>query len=425
MQFSHLNTLVSKDIKHNHVPMLIGEPGIGKSSWVEAFARDVLQSVCFTLPVNQLADKADLTGCRLVPVYEEAKDADGNTVYNDDGTPKTTIVDYEQKFFPHTVIRKAITYALEHPNETPVLFMDEINRTTPDVTSEALSIPTLRSIGDRKLPDNLRVIIAGNDKGNVVSLDTASVSRFVNYRIEPDVPTFLAVNPQLNVYVANVLRKNPSLIYCTPVKIDTAPDPNAQNNNNNNNQAAQNIDEADFDMDEGVEQFTTPRTITATSKWLDEYNYDDLMIMMNTPIGTGNLLQEALVAHAGYTPFTLALLQEIVNSGATQQTQQTQIVRPASYQACKNAGTIDQINAIVTNISDQEKSQLLTYCLYDRNDNGNIIRAIAPALNNIQPQDMQNIISLNQNRGLDNGNLVSLQQTQAPITQIFSMMNII
>lgn len=47
------------------VPALMGEPGIGKSSFVENVARRT-NTTCFTLPCNLLADKADLTGARLV-----------------------------------------------------------------------------------------------------------------------------------------------------------------------------------------------------------------------------------------------------------------------------------------------------------------------------------------------------------------------
>ena len=195
MTFENLDLLVPADLDANKVPMLIGEPGIGKSSWVEALARR-MGTQCFTLAVNQLADKADLTGARLVPVQKP----DGST-------------DYEQVFFPHQVINQAIAYAEEHPAETPILFLDEINRTTPDVTSEALSIPTARSIGNRKLPMNLKVLTAGNDKGNVQSLDQASITRFVLYRVQPDIATFLAVNPDLSPYVVNVLKKNPGFLF--------------------------------------------------------------------------------------------------------------------------------------------------------------------------------------------------------------------
>ena len=143
----------------------MGEPGIGKSSFTEALA-EAMDTKCFVLPVNQLADKADLTGARLVP-YEQA-----------DGTTS-----YKQVFFPHQVIMDAIDYAVANPREWPILFLDEINRTTPDVTSASLSMPTMRAIGSIKLPSNLRLMIAGNDKGNVTTLDEASLSRFAIYHV--------------------------------------------------------------------------------------------------------------------------------------------------------------------------------------------------------------------------------------------------
>ena len=144
-----LMKLVDADIENGLIPMLLGEPGIGKSSWVEALGQRNCTAV-FVLPCNQLADKADLTGARLVPI---------------EGTNE-----YKMVFYPHSVIMDAIMYANEHPREQPILFMDELNRTTPDVTSACLSIPTQRKIGDKRLPQNLRIITAGNDKGNITSL---------------------------------------------------------------------------------------------------------------------------------------------------------------------------------------------------------------------------------------------------------------
>ena len=66
------NTLmlcVKKDLEKNLIPMLLGEPGIGKSSWLQNLA-NLMHTKCFTLACNQLADKADLTGARLVPVTD-------------------------------------------------------------------------------------------------------------------------------------------------------------------------------------------------------------------------------------------------------------------------------------------------------------------------------------------------------------------
>ena len=193
-----LMKLIDADIKAGLIPMLLGEPGIGKSSWVEALGQRNATKV-FVLPCNQLADKADLTGGRLVPI---------------DGTDEFKMV-----FYPHAVIMDAIRYAEEHTHEYPILFMDELNRTTPDVTSECLSIPTLRSIGSKKLPKNLRVIVAGNDKGNITSLDEASISRFVLYHVAPDVDTFLGLDANLNPFVKQVLLDHPETIFCKKIRM--------------------------------------------------------------------------------------------------------------------------------------------------------------------------------------------------------------
>lgn len=167
-----LVTTTVKLLDANRVPALMGEPGIGKSSFVEDVARRT-NTRCFTLPCNLLADKADLTGARLV--LDE----------------KTGV--WSQKFFPHSVISQAIEYAKGNPNEQPILFLDEINRTTSDVTSGTLTLVTLRRISDEDLPKNLRIIVAGNDKGNVTALDDASVSRFAIINVAPDASTLIEV----------------------------------------------------------------------------------------------------------------------------------------------------------------------------------------------------------------------------------------
>lgn len=84
--------IVLHDLKQKvkNIPMLIGDVGIGKSSWVEKTVAKRLHTKAFTLPCNQLADKADLTGGRLVPVT----DANG------------AILTYEQVFYPHEAIRR-------------------------------------------------------------------------------------------------------------------------------------------------------------------------------------------------------------------------------------------------------------------------------------------------------------------------------
>ena len=68
MKFNNtLMDCVRADVTESLIPMLLGEPGIGKSAWVEDLANR-MHTKCFTLACNQLAEKADLTGARLVPI---------------------------------------------------------------------------------------------------------------------------------------------------------------------------------------------------------------------------------------------------------------------------------------------------------------------------------------------------------------------
>lgn len=396
MKFENLDKLIVNDIKNNNVPMLVGEPGIGKSSWVEGLA-DKLGTRCFVLAVNQLADKADLTGCRLVPTGKKNRNGED---------------DYMQVFYPHTIIRQAIDYAEAHPDETPILFLDEINRTTPDVTSEALSIPTARSIGDHRIPDNLKVMIAGNDKGNVSSLDKASITRFVLYHIEPDVATFFNVNKDLNPYVRAVLKKNPAYIYTESVIAGTG--------DNDND------DVFEVEFDDSMEQISTPRTITSVSRWLNGFSYEELRELLETTSGETNLLQEALVAHCGNTPFTMAVLEEILKSNLIPVTQSTLSIpsEPAKYKVIKNIGTRAEAVDYIFKMSEAEKSEMLVYLLYDKTDNQEIISIIAPAITSLQPKDVSMITNLSANHGLDKSNLDALLGQNCLIVRLLRMLNL-
>lgn len=405
MKFENLNMLVPRDLAENNVPMLIGEPGIGKSSWVEAFTASVLHTRCFCLACNQLADKADMTGCRLVEV----------------GTKPNGEKDYAQVFYPHKVIRDAIKYAEAHPDETPVLFLDEINRSTPDVTSEALSIPTMRSIGDNRIPDNLKVIIAGNDKGNVCAMDKASVTRFVLYRIEPDAGTFLTVNKNLSPYVVNVLKKNPSYVFMDAVTVSASAGTDGKDDEDNDEDAFE------VEFDESLDQMTTPRTITSVSRWLNGFAYDELMTMLNTQSGENSLLQECLIAHCGNTPFTMALLEEIINASPASSNSAgvVAITEPPKYRVIHQARTRDELQEQIDKLSDDEKSEMLVYAIYDQTDNAQLITMLAPSMTGgIKPRDMANLTQLSMNHGLDRANLDVLMNQNCQIVNLLKMINL-
>lgn len=413
-----LTTFVAKDLTHGNIPMLLGEPGIGKSSWVEGLAR-AMHTKCFTLACNQLADKADLTGARLVPVTVDKKVPDGNGGFTVE--QKQT---YKQVFYPHAVIHDAIEYAKANPRETPILFLDELNRTTPDVTSEALSIPTLRKIGSAELPVNLKVVTAGNDKGNVTVLDEASISRFVLYHVEPDKDTFVQVNPELNVYVKAVLDKNPNLLFCKRIVAVTQQDDDQNGNGGKNGNDLQAIEEIIGDV-EDMSQLTTPRTITAVSRWLNQFDNNELITLMNTPGSeeTQNILQEGIEGHVGQTNFAALLLAEIANNvmNTNNQSNALSVPKPGAYDAMKACADMTSLNAFVQSMTDADKSGCIVYALWEKADNANFLKALAGATSTLTGPDMLLVGQLATTDQLDPENVAALMATKTALTAMLSV----
>lgn len=365
MKFDNtLMEVVKKILETNHVPMLLGEPGIGKSSWVEELG-NLMHTKVFVLACNQLSDKADMTGARLAPVGKTiTTNADGST---------TEEVDYAQKFFPHIVVKEAIEYAKANPTETPILFMDELNRTTPDVTSEALSLPTLRSLGNVSLPDNLRIITAGNDKGNITALDEASRTRFVLLHVAPDVDTFINVNPTLNEFVQKVLVAHPEAIFGRGMPATLS---GGQQKDDDDDDTSYNIEDIYMDDGEDMSQLTTPRTISSVSDWLNQCDNNELKMYLATLTQNGDgetvsLLQEILEGHTGKTVFTALLLAEITSGINTVNTQSKKfnIPKPRVYDQLIAQPTHDALNDFVATMSDSDKSGCLVYALSDNNPN--------------------------------------------------------
>lgn len=297
LKFSQAFPLIKATLASGKTPALLGEPGIGKSSLVEDLSKEFKTEV-FTLPVNQLADRADLTGVRMVK------------------NEKTGI--YRQEAFPHSTIMDAIEYADAHPDEFPILFLDEFNRATPDITSSILSFQTLRRVGTINLPDNLRLIVAGNDHGNVTSLDQASISRFTLYNVKPDIETFMSVQP-LNPYIQSILSKYPEDL--TASKIVTQAVTVQDDDDEEDEDGSAEMFGLEFDTEDTFEQITRPRTITYLSEWMDEMGLDNsgsdaekqLLGSMFSDIGDGDqsVLLAAIEGHVGSTTFAQHLFDEI------------------------------------------------------------------------------------------------------------------
>lgn len=412
-----LMSTVEKILQTDHVPMLLGEPGIGKSSWVEALGERMHTKV-FVLACNQLSDKADMTGARLTPIGEIVKQ-------NDDGTT-TKEMNYAQQFFPHIVIQKAIQYAMENPSETPILFMDELNRTTPDVTSEALSLPTLRSIGDTPLPKNLRIITAGNDKGNITALDEASRTRFVLLHVGPDLDTFINVNAELNPFVKNVLMRHPETIFGRglPATLTGA----TAKNDDDDDDTQYNIDDI-LDEGEDMSQLTTPRTITSVSDWLNTCSNDELkqFIATTTVDSEGNavsILQEILEGHTGQTAFTALLLQEITAGINTVNNQSSifSVPKPNCYDIMASQPTHDALQDYVESMSDKDKSGCLVYAMSEKKNNTDIIVTLTKAITNLDKADINVFAKLFSNDSIQDVNKNAFFGTKTQVSESWAQL---
>lgn len=388
-----LKKSIIANLNSNVVPILIGEPAIGKSSFIESLGQE-LGSKTFTLQCNELSEKADLTGARTIPI--------------DDKKTK-----FKQIFFPHADAMDAIEYALAHPNEPVLLFMDEINRTNSDVTSALLSVPTRRKIGNVELPQNLKVIIAGNDKGNIVALDEASISRFVIYKVVPDVDTFLKHNQDINPLIEDLLLTERELIQCKPINLlKTDDDPDTDEDDQSYDMIMSMID------DDSMEQFTAPRTITALSRYLNSMSEDDLKqlefetadIELRGDIKESTLLFETLIGHTGHTEFTIKLYNKINDQLRNIQTQS--VKKPYGYDdfVQKPNLTTSEIQDYISKLSDDEKSQFLIYTLTDKENNvatlRTIIKEIAKSLSVLMP-DYLNIYKSKHQEGSFNMQLNS------------------
>lgn len=386
--------------KHAPVcPFIMGEPGIGKSSVVKAMC-DERGWHFFELLCNQLGDRADLTGCRSIKSTENVKGKEEEI--------------WKQIFFPHQVIQDAITCAKNNPDDIVVLFLDEINRPSSDVTSAILSFTTARKIGTYEFPDNVKFIVAGNDKGNINSLDSASISRFIKFKLHPSAKTYMDWEPRLNPYIKQVLTANPNYIFCKSTSIVTS-----TVNDGSDDEYEQEYEA--FDEADGFEQITTPRTISGLNAFLnactlDMLNYYISQISKDPETNEEvSLLQTIITGHVGNTLFASALCSTIaddVSKGLLQKANSIpKPTKPSIYNDIMKCTDRQTRDTMIENLTDDQKSSVLVYAVYEKNvDNSDLITSVAQRFQgqfltaDYQPQ----FTNLKSHDELDNDNYTAL-----------------
>ena len=368
--FTSATPVVRASILSDTVPILLGAPGIGKSSMVRNLSNDIDAEV-FPIQINQLADRSDLTGQRI----------DKETYTTPSGE---TVKRSKLSFFPHYTIQQAIDFAIEHPNKLSIIFLDEINRASSDITSAALSLSTERTIGGQKFPNNIRIVAAGTDEGNVVTLDSASRTRFRFIKVTPDAETLLANVENLNPFIKAVITEFPQLIenYGQLSNIIST-DPGSANSDPDDEDESF---ELDFDMDEdGFSQMCVPRTIEYLSKYLNTAILTDsksaasrasfIQHMETMPDGK-TLLQVVIEGSVGTNDFTNKLLdkmsefyRDLLQTANTSQQSLNNlpVFDKASFMQIASTGQIDLETQIIENLSADTRINILTALLLQQN----------------------------------------------------------
>lgn len=368
--FTSATPVVRASILSDTVPILLGAPGIGKSSMVRNLSNDIDAQV-FPIQINQLADRSDLTGQRI----------DKETYTTPSGE---TVERSKLSFFPHYTIQQAIDFAIEHPNKLSIIFLDEINRASSDITSAALSLSTERTIGAQKFPNNVRIVAAGNDEGNVVALDSASRTRFRFIKVAPDAETLLANVENLNPFIKAVITEFPQLIenYGQLSNIIST-DPGSTNSDPDDEDESF---ELDFDMNEdGFSQMCVPRTIEYLSKYLNTAILNDskssasrasfIQHMETMPDGK-TLLQVVIEGSVGTNDFTNKLLDKMSEfyrdllqtaNRSQQSLNNLPVFDKASFMQIASTGQIDLETQVIENLSADTRINILTALLLQQN----------------------------------------------------------
>ena len=237
---------------------LWGPPGIGKSELVESITNE-LGGYMIDLRLGQM----EPTDIRGIPFYNK----DTGKM---DWAPPVEMPDEE--------------LASQYP--VIVLFLDEMNSAPASVQAAAYQLILNRRVGKYRLPDNVRLVAAGNresDKGVTFRMPTPLANRFVHQEMRVDFPSWQewAVENKINKDVVGYLSFAKQDLY-------------------------------DFDAKSSSRAFATPRSWTFVSQLLDDDNLDE-DTAMNLIAGTiGEGLAVKFMAHrkiAGKMPSPADILK--------------------------------------------------------------------------------------------------------------------
>lgn len=156
-------------------PCFLGAPGAGKSAMVAACARKMGADLITVYPV--LRDTVDVKGLPLI------KNEEGHSLMKW-AVPAEFPVEKLRKKFPD--------------NKPIILFLDDLFQASPSVQNALSRAFFERMIGEEKLLDNVRVVVAGNRDSDRAA--TFRAPSYVNDRL-----TFFEVEPSADEWVRMAL----------------------------------------------------------------------------------------------------------------------------------------------------------------------------------------------------------------------------
>lgn len=150
-------TLLELFIKLKRPVFLHGPVGVGKSDLIAQIGKEQNRKV-IDLRMSQM----DISDLRGIPYF----DGDNKTMKW--GTPVCLPTD---------------------PNDTSILFLDEINCAQPSIQATAYQLILDRKVGEYNLPEGVSVVAAGNrekDRGTTFKMATPLLNRFVHVEVKYD-----------------------------------------------------------------------------------------------------------------------------------------------------------------------------------------------------------------------------------------------
>jgi MoxR-like ATPase len=182
MNFTELKNTLPVLLKNNVVPFIWGAQGCGKTQGIKQIAKDM-----------------DGGFVHLHLATQEVGDLVGLLVHSSDGTVKHA----RPEWFP--------------TEGQGIVFLDELNRSTPDVLQALFSFITDGTIHRHKLPAGWKVVAAGNYQTNMFNVtdtsDSAWMSRFCHLDFQPSKEEFVLFAESKEAYsVADFIRSHGELL---------------------------------------------------------------------------------------------------------------------------------------------------------------------------------------------------------------------